>query len=158
VHTGGVADTPGNKSNLPDALAADFDHAAMRALTERVRAAWSDTDTVAGQTVRAKRKLRDQAREFSGLALARLVSECTSGDTSAARIAAAREILDRGFGKPTEIVEVDTRKTEAAELVHELRNLRANPQTRAALLVLANATSAIPSLPGPDTPADDTSA
>ncbi len=114
-------------------------HESLKQATEKARIAWGRSDDKP-QTVRAKRKLRDQAREFSGLALATLVDTCLTGDTSSARVSAAKELLDRGYGKSTEHLEIDDKRdSEAAAMVAQIEHLQRNPDTAAALLVLAEA-------------------
>jgi hypothetical protein len=120
----------------------ELEHDELKARAERVRIAWAETSEGTEPTKRAKRKLRDKAREFSGLALATLVDACMTGDTTASRVAAAKELLDRGFGKSTEHVEIDDKRdNEAARVVAELEALRKNPDTAAALLTLAEASA-----------------
>lgn len=122
-------------------------HEHLRDITERVRIVWGQSDDKP-QTVRAKRKLRDKAREFSELALATLVDACMNGDSTAARISAAKELLDRGFGKSVEHLEIDDKRdTEAARMVEELAALRKNPDTAAALLSLAEASAKLAQRP-----------
>jgi hypothetical protein len=118
-----------------------LEHEDLRSVTERVKIAWAETSEGTEPGRRAKRKLRDHARSFGPLAIATLVDACMHGDTTASRVSAAEKLLDRGFGKSTEHVEIEHDATEAATLVARLRALRQNPQTAAALLVLAEATA-----------------
>lgn len=50
--------------------------------------------------------LRDLARSYTGLAISTLAAIAASGATEMARISAARELLDRGWGKPPVAVEL----------------------------------------------------
>lgn len=47
------------------------------------------------------KRLKALARQLGDRAIEGLLAEAEKGESSAARIAAWREILDRGFGKPT---------------------------------------------------------
>ncbi len=49
--------------------------------------------------------IRQAAQEYSARALEVLVSVATTGESEAARVAAANAILDRAHGKPTQSVE-----------------------------------------------------
>lgn len=60
-----------------------------------------------------------------------------------ARLTAASALLDRGYGKPREFIDIDTHSDDAARLALELANLRRNPQTAGALLVLAEASASM---------------
>jgi len=131
------------RTGEPDVLA----HEQLRAQTDRIRIAWSETSEGTAPTKRAKRKLRDQVREYTGLAIATLVHACMAGDTTASRVNAARELLDRGYGKAKEIIELDSRDDDAAQVVVELRALRCNPATATALLTLAEASAKLGSTP-----------
>lgn len=53
-----------------------------------------------------KAELRELAREHCGAALDALVKVCTSGESETARVAAASALLDRGYGKPSQHVDV----------------------------------------------------
>jgi hypothetical protein len=123
-------------------------HEELRLATERARIAWAETSEGTEPNKRAKRKLRDQAREFRGLAVATLVELCTDRANPAQRLGAAKELLDRGFGKSTEHVEIDDKRdNDAAQVVAELAQLRKNPDTAAALLTLAEASAKLATKP-----------
>ena len=51
--------------------------------------------------------LADKAKRHADVALATLVEICTAGSTDSARVAAANALLDRGFGKPKQDVEMN---------------------------------------------------
>lgn len=52
--------------------------------------------------------VRDLAREHTETAITALVEIMTTGESAAARVAAAQAILDRGWGKPTQTVAGDS--------------------------------------------------
>lgn len=63
-----------------------------------------------GSKTRARKveivSLADKAKVHADVALATLVTICESGATDSARVAAANALLDRGYGKPTQGVEM----------------------------------------------------
>lgn len=67
-------------------------------------------------------KIRDAALPFVEDAILRLAHEMENGDTSNARIAAAREILDRVAGKPTQVVQTPDQQERV--ITNEERRLR----------------------------------
>ncbi len=60
----------------------------------------------AGSLNKATAGIRDAAQEYSARALAVLVTVMESGESEAARVAAANAVLDRAHGKPKQGVEV----------------------------------------------------
>ena len=54
-----------------------------------------------------KCELRELAREHAGIALEALTKICKASDSDAARVSAANAILDRGYGKPSQHVDVN---------------------------------------------------
>lgn len=60
-----------------------------------------------GAVNKATADIREAAQEYTERALAVLVEVMTTGDSAAARVAAANSVLDRGHGKPTQSVDVD---------------------------------------------------
>jgi hypothetical protein len=54
-----------------------------------------------------KQELRELAREHTDTALETLVRICKMSDSDAARVAAASALLDRGYGKPGQQVNLD---------------------------------------------------
>lgn len=58
-----------------------------------------------GAVNKATADIREAAQEFTEQALAVLVEVMTTGDSAAARVAAANSVLDRGHGKPTQAIE-----------------------------------------------------
>ena len=114
----------------------DLDSAELKARTERLRLQWSGDE--ADNSIRAKRKIRERAREWSELAVATLVDACLTGDSTSSRVAAAKELLDRGYGRPKEdgpqsqigpigvVLSLDQTRTAALNLLQD-------PQARAAL-------------------------
>jgi hypothetical protein len=59
-----------------------------------------------GALNKATRDVREAARAYTPQALATIAHVMLKGKTEQARVAAARELLDRGHGKPTQINEL----------------------------------------------------
>lgn len=59
---------------------------------------------VAGTPNKATAELKELARKYTGEALEALVNVIRSTDSDAARVAAIREIFDRGYGKATQLI------------------------------------------------------
>jgi hypothetical protein len=55
---------------------------------------------------RALANLAFEARKHSMLALKTIVEICKNGETQSLRLAAANSLLDRGYGRPTQSVDV----------------------------------------------------
>jgi hypothetical protein len=66
-----------------------------------------------------------KAQEYSDLALATIVDAVTNADTWMARLGAAKEILDRGHGRPTMTLEQTIIDKTAEERLARLRELLA---------------------------------
>lgn len=62
---------------------------------------------MAGGTTREKLEIRALAQEYSMLAMKTLVNVMRTGETDRDRVAAAKEILDRAYGKPVQAHKVD---------------------------------------------------
>jgi hypothetical protein len=60
-----------------------------------------------GALNKATADIREAAQEYSAQALQVLVNVATTGESEAARVAAANAILDRAHGKPKQSVDVD---------------------------------------------------
>lgn len=58
-----------------------------------------------GAANKATIDIREAAQQYTELALRTLVQVAESGDSAAAKVAAANAILDRGHGKPKQSVE-----------------------------------------------------
>lgn len=56
---------------------------------------------------KATRTLKEMAREYTAEALAVLVEVATGGESEAAKVAAANSLLDRGYGKPSQVLNGD---------------------------------------------------
>jgi hypothetical protein len=56
--------------------------------------------------VRAIANLAFEARKHSGLALRTLVEICKKGETETLRMAAANALLDRGYGRPAQSIDM----------------------------------------------------
>lgn len=63
--------------------------------------------------------VRDLARAHTKLAIETLAEICQHGESEAARIAAANALLDRGWGKPTAMVEMHNPGLDIAALIEE---------------------------------------
>jgi Family of unknown function (DUF5681) len=77
---------------------------------------------------RPKRVIGDlsaEARLYASLALETIVKICASGKTERDKLAAARELLDRGFGKPVQAVDLILMAKKVTELSdYELEQLQ----------------------------------
>ena len=60
-----------------------------------------------GSQNKATRDLRGMAQEYTTEALSVLHEVMTTGDSAAARVAAANALLDRGYGKPVQALDVE---------------------------------------------------
>jgi hypothetical protein len=63
--------------------------------------------------------VRDLARAQTALAIDTLVEICEHGESEMARIAAANAILDRGWGKPTAMVEMHNPGPDIGALIEQ---------------------------------------
>jgi hypothetical protein len=59
-----------------------------------------------GAEIRIFSNLATEARKFAGLALETLVDVMKNGATDAVRLAAANSVLDRGYGKPRQSIDL----------------------------------------------------
>lgn len=69
--------------------------------------------------------LRELARQYTPEALATLAQIMTTGESEAARVAAANALLDRGYGKPSQVLAGDE-DGGAVRMVHDI-NIRGVP-------------------------------
>lgn len=60
-----------------------------------------------GSPNKATRELKEAARAFSVDALSTIAKIMREGENETVRLAAAKELLDRGFGKSTQMVATD---------------------------------------------------
>lgn len=60
-----------------------------------------------GQPNNASKTLKELAREYTPQALETLAQIMTAGDSESARVSAANAILDRGYGKPSQVLAGD---------------------------------------------------
>lgn len=60
-----------------------------------------------GAVNKSKLELRDLARDYSEVALKTLVEVCRRGDSDSSRVSAANAILDRGYGKPLQGIQIE---------------------------------------------------
>lgn len=61
-----------------------------------------------GKLSQAKRDIAEAAREHADIALSVVLEIAQNGDTDATRLSAARELLDRGFGKSPQAIDVQS--------------------------------------------------
>lgn len=73
-----------------------------------------------GAVNKATADVREAARAFTNDALEVLALIMTSGESEAARVAAANSILDRGHGKPKQSVDVDATVRRPEEALEQL--------------------------------------
>ena len=59
-----------------------------------------------GVVSQAKRDLADKAKEYADFALSVLVDVARNGEVEAARVSASNAILDRGYGRPFQSVQL----------------------------------------------------
>lgn len=83
----------------------------------------------AGVTNKANREakiaLEELAKNYTDVALKALVDVATNGQAEAARVSAASALLDRGYGKPRQSVEMQADvRTELQTLTDEELNAR----------------------------------
>lgn len=79
----------------------------------------------AGVPNKVTREIAEAAKEYSEAALAVLAEVMASGDSAAARVAAANSILDRAHGKPRQSVDVDANVKAA---ITEVRRTLVDPR------------------------------
>lgn len=80
------------------------------------------------ETRKHKARLQDLAREHTEQALKTLVDVMKFGQTETARLSAANSILDRGYGKPAQAVQVSG--DEEAPLVTAVQHVVIDPPVR----------------------------
>ena len=87
-----------------------------------------------GKKRKALGELSAAAREYAGLALDTIVDICTKAKADRDRLAAARELLDRGFGRAIQAVDVIMLGRKLTELsTEELIALNARLSTGATI-------------------------
>jgi hypothetical protein len=69
----------------------------------------------AGTPNRATRSMNDIARGYGPRVIEKLWMICENGESDAAKVSAARELLDRGYGKPAQALVGDP--NEPVEIV-----------------------------------------
>lgn len=72
----------------------------------------------AGAVNKATDDLKALAREYTAEALEALVSVVRESDSDAAKVSAANAILDRGYGKPSQVLSGDAQNPVA--MVHKI--------------------------------------
>jgi hypothetical protein len=77
--------------------------------------------------------LAREARRFAPMALATLVKLCRRAKTESVRYRAAAELLDRGYGKPVQMIDANILQKKLSELTpDELRAVEARLLSAAA--------------------------
>lgn len=71
-----------------------------------------------GAVSKAKRELAEMAKEHAAMALGVLVSVAKAGESDAARVSAATAILDRGYGKPFQAMQITGDPDAPIQAVH----------------------------------------
>jgi hypothetical protein len=82
---------------------------------------------------RATLEVREAARAYTAEAVETLASIMRHGTTEAARIMAAKELLDRGYGKPAQPREGQGEVLEAAPVKSAIDWSQLSPASRAAM-------------------------
>ena len=70
-----------------------------------------------GAVNKATADIREAAQEYTEQALAVLVEVMTTGDSAAARVAAANSVLDRAHGKPGQSMQLDANVNASVTVV-----------------------------------------
>jgi hypothetical protein len=78
-----------------------------------------------GEPNKASKTLKELAREYTPEALAALV-DAMRNETGTARITAANAILDRGYGKPSQVLAGDE-DGGAVKIVHDIAIIGVSP-------------------------------
>lgn len=73
-----------------------------------------------GAISKAKRELADMAKDKAEQALAVLAEIMMTGESDAARVSAANSILDRGYGKPFQAVQISGDAQSPVQLVQHV--------------------------------------
>ena len=66
--------------------------------------------------------IKELAAVYTPQALKTLTEICATGESEAARVAAANSLLDRAFGKPAQSHDVNHRSDQISELLNELKS------------------------------------
>ena len=82
---------------------------------------------VKGQPNKVQALLKDMAREYTTEALEALVGVLRTSPSDAAKVAAANAILDRGYGKPSQVLNGDE-DGGAIKLAHVIELVGVRPQ------------------------------
>jgi len=81
-----------------------------------------------GTPNKATRELKELAREYTAAALATLKTVMEGSDSDAARVAAAREFLDRGYGKAAQAIIGGGPDDPGVRVIHEIRRSIFDPK------------------------------
>ena len=77
-----------------------------------------------GKVGEAKRELAEMAKEHAEAALLTLAEIATGDGAASARVSAATAILDRAYGKPTQVLENSTESNWFQDLLGEVSVFR----------------------------------
>ena len=80
-----------------------------------------------GAVAVAKRELAEMAKDHAAMALQTLVEIATRGEAESARVSAANAILDRGYGKPFQAVQISG---DAQAPIHTVQHFIIDPPKR----------------------------
>lgn len=75
-------------------------------------------------TIEQRGTLAELARAHTDAALQTLVDVCMNGDSASARVTAATAILDRGYGKPAQMVTTEISGPDGGAVEVESRSTR----------------------------------
>jgi phage gp46-like protein len=78
-----------------------------QAETKSGRGGWRNGGRPKGSQNKATADIKAAAQKYTDQALQTLAQIMTDGESEAARVAAANAILDRGYGKPKQSVDVE---------------------------------------------------
>lgn len=73
-----------------------------------------------GAVSKAKRELAEMAKEHAAMALEVLVNVAKAGESDAARVSAATAILDRGYGRPFQAMQISGDPDAPVQAVHHV--------------------------------------
>lgn len=123
-----------DRARTPTADPVVLVHESLKQDVERIAIVWGQSDNA-----QPKRKMREMARQYRDLAFATLIDLCTRKDAPAQQLGAAKELLERGYGKSVEHVEIDDKRDPATvDMVRDaVREMAKDPEQRAMLRAAA---------------------
>ena len=81
-----------------------------------------------GSPNKATASIREAAQQYTDQALGVLAEVMTSGDSAAARVAAANSLLDRAYGRPAQSVKVGGDEDNPNPITHRIERVLVDPQ------------------------------